>query len=150
VLVTDPDLPVLFEDPVLQLQYEVRHAYLLGVPPSQREQWPLSTFSTLPSFLDDITNQHGAVSRSQIINCVVDVVSSRITEVNSRRLRPLRDGGGADNRPIVVRSDGAVAWRANVSSGTAAARRIMWWRTPDGGIELARLATHDDTTMPER
>jgi hypothetical protein len=43
-----------------------------------------------------------------------------------------------------------VAWRANISHGTPAARRIMWWRTPAKAVELARIATHDDFEMPER
>jgi hypothetical protein len=42
-----------------------------------------------------------------------------------------------------------MAWRAAVSTGTPAARRIMWWLTPAGTIELNRLAPHDDFDMPE-
>lgn len=147
----DPSIDVqLFEDPIEQLQYEVRHAYLMGVPLSQRTEWPMMEYTVLPSFLRDLEEQNGAISRAQIVAAIVDVVSSRMNDVNSRRPRILRDGGGDDGRPIIVREDGAVAWRANISAGTPAARRIMWWRNPSGVLELTRLATHDDLDMPER
>jgi len=142
---------VLFADPCEQLSYEIRHAYLMTVPVGQREQWPLPEHcDLLDPFMEDIADQGGQVSRQQIVAALVDVLSGRMNDVNSRRPRPLREGGGHDARPIITRGDGAVAWRANVSSGTPAARRIMWWRRPDGGIEFARFAVHDDTEMPER
>jgi hypothetical protein len=147
----DPTIDVqLFEDPVEQLRYEINHAYLMTVPLSQRSQWPLAEYTMLPSFLADVESQNGALSRGQIIAAIVDIVSSRMNDVNARKPRPLREGGGDDGRPLIMRSDGAVAWRANISSGTPAARRIMWWRPPSGVIELARLATHDDVDVPER
>ncbi len=147
----DPSIDVkLFDDPEDQLRYEVMHAYLMSVPPAQRDQWPLEKYTMLPSFLADVENQNGALSRQQIVMAIVDVISSRMNDVNSRRPRPFREGGGDDGRIAIVRADGAAAWRANISHGTPAARRIMWWRTPAGGIELARIATHDDLEMPER
>lgn len=142
---------VLFADPREQLRYEVRHAYLMTVPISQREQWPLPTeYDLFDSFMHDIESQSGAVSRPQIVAAVVDVVSGRMNDVNSRRPRPLREGGGDDGRPVIGRADGAVAWRANVSHGTPAARRIMWWRRTDAVVQFARFSTHDDVEMPER
>jgi hypothetical protein len=117
------------------------------VPTSQRTQWPLEDYTVADLFLEDIQNQNGALSRGQIITAIVDIVSSRMNDVNSRKPRPLREGGGDDGRPVITRADGAVAWRANISAGTPAARRIMWWRMPSGSIELARLASHDDVDM---
>jgi hypothetical protein len=144
----DPSIDVqLFDDPREQLEYEVRHAYLMTVPTSQRTQWPLEDYTVADLFLEDIQNQNGALSRGQIITAIVDIVSSRMNDVNSRKPRPLREGGGDDGRPVITRADGAVAWRANISAGTPAARRIMWWRMPSGSIELARLASHDDVDM---
>jgi hypothetical protein len=141
----------LFEDPRAQLRYEVRHAYLMTVPISQREQWPLPPeYELFDTFMNDIESQAQAVSRQQIVAAVLDVVSGRMNDVNSRRPRPLREGGGDDGRAIITRSDGAMAWRANVSAGTPAARRIMWWRRTDNVIQLARLSTHDEFEMPER
>jgi hypothetical protein len=141
----------LFNDPREQLRYEVRHAYLFTVPISQREQWPLpEEYDLQDSFMRDLDEQSGAVSRQQIVAAVLDVVTGRMNDVNSRRPRPLREGGGDDGRPIITRYDGAVAWRANVSHGTPAARRIMWWRRTDSTVVFARFSTHDDLEMPER
>ncbi len=143
---------VLFADPREQIAYEIRHCYLMTVPLNQRTQWPEpDRFELMGSFMHDIENQSGAVSRSQIIAAIVDVASGRMNDINSRRPRPLREGGGDDGRAIITRpSDQAVAWRANISTGTPAARRIMWWRCLDGTLQFARLASHDDVEMPER
>jgi hypothetical protein len=146
----DPTINMqLFEDPVAQLKYEVRHAYLMTVPLSQRAEWPAQEYGVLLGFLDDIAAQAGQVSRAQIIEAVVDIICSRINSRHSRKPRPLLKGGGEESRPQVMRPDGALAWRANISTGPAA-RRIMWWVTPAGRIELARVATHDDFDVPER
>jgi hypothetical protein len=151
VLKEADELPVLFEDPGDQVAYEVRHAWLLSVPVSQREQWPLGDYLMLPQFLEDLKDQGGGLSRAQMIGAIVDVVSGRVADVPSRQARYFKEADGevSRGRPKLVRADGAVAWRANVSHSTPAARRIMWWRNPDGTIELARLARHDDMEMPE-
>lgn len=141
----------LFTDPEEQLRYEITHFYLHSVPPTQREQYPLNSYSFLPIFLDDLEEQASAVSRQQMLAAIVDIVCDRVWDMNSRSARAKREGGGDDSRPQVVRSfDSALAWRANVSSGTPAARRIMWWQTPGKHVELARFATHDDFDIPER
>lgn len=141
----------LFTDPEEQLRYEITHFYLHSVPPGQRKQYPLNDFTLLPVFLDDLEEQASAVSRQQMLAAIVDVVCDRVWDVNSRKARAKREGGGDETRPQVVRSsDGARAWRANVSTGTPAARRIMWWQTPGKQVELARFATHDDFDLPER
>lgn len=142
----------LFEDPVEQLRYEVRHMYLHTVSPRERTRNELDeSYVLMSSFMADLGEQEGQISRAQMLAVIVDIVCGRVWEVNSRQARPMRDGGGDDGRPQIFRaSDGALAWRANVSHGTPAARRIMWWVRPDGGVELARLATHDDVALPER
>jgi hypothetical protein len=142
-----PDVQ-LFTDPVDQLEYLVRHLYLVTVPPGQRQQYPMAEYDVMPEFMEDLEHLDGAVSLQQVITVIVDVVSGRAADVNSRKVRPFRDGGGDVGRPQIVRDDGATAWRANVSTGTPAARRIMWWVLPDGRLELARFATHDDVRMP--
>lgn len=54
------------------------------------------------------------------------------------------DGGGTAVR---IRADGAVAWRCDIKRGTVSAPRLMYWRHPDGVIELGRVATHDDMML---
>lgn len=144
----------LFSDPREQLHYEVRHAWLMTVPPSQREEWPLArAYEFSDTFMDDVRTQSAYVSRQQIVSAILDVVCGRANAMASRQVHLLRDRRGKvahGDDPVVMRSDGAMAWRAAVSTGTPAARRIMWWATPSGTIELARLAPHDDYDMPER
>lgn len=140
---------VLFDDPLEQLLYEVRHMYLHVVPPREREQYPLDIAGVLPSFLEDVDKQAHALSRQQIISVIVDVACGRARDINSRQVRPLRTSEVGAAPPVLRSSDGAQAWRANVSNVTASARRIMWWQRPGSGVELARLAVHDDLRMPE-
>lgn len=137
----------LFESPVEQLNYEIKHWYLYTVPLSQRQEWPLLNYQLGQQFTAEVDEQSKYIARGQIIAAIVDVVSGRAAEVPARKARLLRVGGGEHSRPPVVRGDGAVGWRANVSANTPAARRIMWWKLPSGNIELARLATHDDIDM---
>lgn len=137
----------LFEDSLEQLLYEIRHFYLMTVPLSQREQWPYTPFKVSTTFLNDVESQASVLSRQQIIAACVDVITGRVADVPSRQARRKREGGGDSSRPVTTRTDGAIAWRANINEGTPGARRIMWWRLPSGSIELARLAHHDDTDM---
>jgi hypothetical protein len=141
-----PDVQ-LYEDDEENWRYLVHHFYLLTVPPGQRAQYPLGTYDMSATFLRDLATLKGAVSDQQVVAAILDVVSGRAADVNSRMPRPMREGGGEESRPQIVRADGALAWRANVSQGTPAARRIMWWTLPDGTLELARLAVHDDVRM---
>jgi hypothetical protein len=51
-------------------------------------------------------------------------------------------GGGA---PQVVRyADGAKAFRVDLESSTAAARRLHYWKLPDGSVEFHSVNLHDD------
>lgn len=149
-LANDFTLPsTLFDDPEEQLRYEVRHAYLMTVPTSQRYEWPFDpTYRMLDQFLLDILDQEHVLSRRQMISVIVDVVCGKVFSTPSREAKPMRHSGGPD--PLLRSFDKAQCMRARVTANTPAARRIMWWRSPSGGIELARLATHDDIDIPER
>lgn len=145
----------LFADPEDQLRYEVRHYYLHTVPVSQRSQWPLEDYLILPSFMEDLGSPdiRNSTGKARLISAITDVVCGRVYDVNSRKTHPLASSTSlksAGNPPVTRSSDGAVAMRAAVQTGTPAARRIMWWRTPGRGVELARIATHDDMKMPEQ
>lgn len=142
----------LFPDARQQLAYEIHHLYLHLVPHAQRPMYPWTdTYTLLPTFMSDLTSHGSALSRGQMLAAIVDVISRKVWENKSRQVRALRVGRGETN-PLQVRRewDGALAWRANVSTGTPSARRIMWWVRPDGGVDLARLAIHDDYEMPEK
>jgi hypothetical protein len=140
----------LFADAMDQLRYEVTHQYLHTVAVSERDEFPMLPYVALPMFMADLDAQVAAVSRQQMLSAIVDIVTGRVWQTNSRQARAFRDGGGDETRPQITRADGSLAWRANISSGTPAARRVMWWVTPSGAVELARLTSHDDFKMPEK
>ena len=58
----------------------------------------------------------------------------------------LRVGGGA-NTAQLERSDGAKAWRCNLKS-TSGGPRLHYWALPDGTVEFASVAGHDDFSIP--
>ncbi len=138
----------LFSDPEEQLRYEVRHFYLVTTPEADRKRWPLADYKILPSFVDDVNNHAGQLSKKQILSAIVDVVTGRVYDMNSREAHPLRTG--RKSFEPLTRSDGAICMRAAVSSNTPAARRIQWWRTQGNNVELGKLAVHDDMSMPEK
>jgi hypothetical protein len=83
----------LFTDPREQLHYEVRHAWLMTVPPSQREEWPLArSYEFSDTFLDDVRTQSAYVSRQQIVSAILDVVCGRANTMASRQVFGRGDG----------------------------------------------------------
>lgn len=52
----------------------------------------------------------------------------------------ISDAGGA---PYLVRDDRATAYRVDLETNTAAARRLHYWRVPDGTEEFQRVCAHD-------
>lgn len=52
----------------------------------------------------------------------------------------ISDAGGA---PYLVRDDRATAYRVDLETNTAAARRLHYWRVPDGTEEFQRVCVHD-------
>ena len=77
------------------------------------------------------------------LKCVVDVLTDLARTLTSRRVHPLRTGAGGDDAPI-TRADGAVCYRASIEVSTASARRLHYWKLPNGRIELSRIVLHDD------
>lgn len=79
----------------------------------------------------------------KVADVVFEIVTGLATLVPSRAVHQLRTGSGG-NDPVRRRDDGAIAWRAYLQVNTPSARRIHYWVLPNGRIELARVATHDD------
>ncbi len=52
----------------------------------------------------------------------------------------ISDAGGA---PYLVRDGRATAYRVDLETNTAAARRLHYWRVPDGTEEFQRVCVHD-------
>jgi hypothetical protein len=58
-------------------------------------------------------------------------------------VHPLRENMGAESAQV-KRGDGARCFRAAIERNVAAARRLHFWRLPDGTVELSRIVVHDD------
>ena len=61
----------------------------------------------------------------------------------AREVHPKRTGPGGDDPQEIRETDGATCWRMSVEIGVAAARRVHYWKLPDGRIELHELVSHD-------
>ncbi|MGW1616765.1 hypothetical protein ACWCQZ_46745 [Streptomyces sp. NPDC002285] len=140
-----PDTAVVYADPERQFRYEVEQHWLTSVPESEREVRALAGYRLGRDWLASLEAIE-LVGRRKILDVVVDVLTGRVVDVTARRVRRMRssDGGGSAPR---VREDGAVAWRCDIKHRTASAPRLMWWKLPDGAIELGRVAPHDDMQL---
>jgi hypothetical protein len=83
------------------------------------------------------------IKEEKVADVVFEVVTGLAPQIPGREVHHLRIGAGGDN-PVRVREDGAMAWRASLQVKTPSARRLHYWILPNGDIELARVATHDD------
>lgn len=59
---------------------------------------------------------------------------------------PLRINEAGDS-PQRVSDDGARADRVSLQVNTPSARRLHFWRLPDGHIELSKVGVHDDLSI---
>ncbi len=132
----------LFGDPIEQLHHEIWISWLESTSEHDRSSFPIRDYSLGPVFLASVDAQESAISRERIISACVDVVSSRVWGMASRKPRPVREREKSPN--ALQRVDGATAYRARVQTNAPAARRILWWERPDGSPELAAVAVHDD------
>lgn len=135
----------IYTDPEQQLRYEISHAWLTTYPEADREQYPLATYRFGPDFLTSVAAIEG-VERHRLVAACVDVLTRRAWDINGRQARQMR-ATASPGSDYLTRADGAAAWRGNIQTATASARRIMWWELPDGGIELAKVGVHDDVSI---
>jgi hypothetical protein len=121
-----------------------RHAILLAwvdrIPAAEKTERPLPDYRLGNDFTDSFDGLTDTQT-TKALRCVVDILTGR-DDLAARRVHPLRtsDAGGA---PAYVRDDGAVCFRASIESNTASARRLHYWKLPDGTLELIRIVIHD-------
>lgn len=132
------ELPV-YGDPGEQFRHEVWLAYLRSVPEPERDTWELRDYR----FGVDWFATVDTAERRKVVGVVVEILTRRAGQIPGRQVRQHHDGPSGKSN-VVVRADGSTAWRANLQTHSPAARRIMWWELPDGTVELAKVATHDD------
>ena len=122
-----------------------RHAIYLAwverIPASDKVAMPLPSYALSDRFtasLTDLTSDKLA----KALRCAVDVLTGLADTSVSRRVHPLRQNEAGDSG-VTTDTDGAVCMRANIESNTASARRLHYWKRPNGSIELIRVVLHD-------
>lgn len=134
-----------FNDAERQFRFEVQLAWARRIPAAEKDARPLAAFDLGPDFLPSLDAIDG-ISRDKVVDVVVEVVTGLAVDLAGRDLHRLRvsDHGGS---PSLVRgSDGATCWRVSLQQNRPQARRLHYWQRPGGGIELSRVALHDDFT----
>jgi hypothetical protein len=123
-----------------QFRYEVYCEWVRRIPAAEKASKPLAEYVLAAGFLESVEQLEG-ISRAKIVAVVVEVLTDQVQHLAGRDVHQLRTGGGGS--PYVHRPDGATCWRVALQRDSAAARRLHYWRTPDG-YEFSRVALHDD------
>lgn len=97
-------------------------------------------------FLESVDRIEG-IDRSRIVEVIARLVSGRTDVLGCLEPHELRESAAGGAPPRVRTDDGARAFRASLQQGTAAARRLHYWRLNDGTVELAKVAYHDDMSI---
>lgn len=136
------DLVSLYPTADEAVRHSIRLAWVLRTPSSEKTDNPLPDYLIGDRFASSLGKlDQGQVTKS--IRCALDVLTGAAREMPSRRMHVLRNGDGA-GAPAVTRLDDAVCWRVNVETGAASARRLHYWKLPNGKLELSRVVLHDD------
>jgi hypothetical protein len=131
-----------FADVEQGFRYRVLTRWATRTLPSEQLERPLPDYSIGPRFLDSLSRLEG-IKEEKVADVVFEIVTGLAPQIPGREVHHLRTGTGGDD-PVRIREDGAMAWRASLQVRTPSARRIHYWILPNGGIELARVTTHDD------
>jgi hypothetical protein len=134
------ELPEVFGDAEQQFRWEVATTYLTHVPEAERAQHPLADYSLGKAFLGRLDTLP-EIPRHAILQLVVDVLCERAQDQAWRAVQPCPDQRTGRQEE---RSDGGTAWLASLQEHRRSARRLKYWRLPDGSIELDRIAGHGD------
>ncbi len=134
----------LFETPAERLRHDIYLSWVKNTPSADKARLALPLHWTAgPDFADTLYSftEPGVVSKA--LKAVAEVLTGAAERNPARELHALRVNSGGDS-PQVVRADGARCFRAAVEKNVASARRLHFWRLPDGTIELSRVVVHDD------
>lgn len=132
-----------FLDEEDQLDFEVRNAWARSVHPAEKAVYPLLDWRYGPDFFTSLAGVQG-VSRSRVVEVLVHVLTGRDAEIKALELHQLRNGMGGDDPVLVREMDQAKCWRVSLQVNSPSARRLHYWKCPDGSIELASVRLHDD------
>ena len=127
-----------------RLRHDVYLAWANNVPGSEKARQPLPPdWRAGPQFAASLYGftEPGIVAKA--LKAMVEVLTGAAERNAAREVHALRAHTGADTAQR-VREDGAKCFRAAIEQNVASARRLHFWRLPDGSIELSRVVVHDD------
>lgn len=134
------------DDAEQQLRHEIQLEWEGACTGNDRDTWPLADGYLVGPFLLPSMSTLEGITRSKIVEVCAEVLCGRAASQPSREVHPLRNGEGGD-APQRVRADGAKAYRVSLQVNTPSARRLHYWRLPDGRIELSKVGVHDDLSI---
>ena len=114
---------------------------------ADRRARPPLRFRIGPRFLTTLRELEG-IAEAKVVDVCAEVVLGVAERKAGREMHPLGDGSASEAARQRAR-DGAKAWRCALQIKTPSARRLHWWRLPDGSIEFASVNRHDDFAIPE-
>ena len=134
----------LFVSPGERLRHDLYLAWAKNVPASDKARQSLpSDWKAGPEFAASLYGftDPGVVAKA--LKAAVEVLTGTADRNTAREVHPLRATPGGDSAQL-VRADGAKCFRAAIEQNVASARRLHFWRLPDGSVELSRVVVHDD------
>jgi hypothetical protein len=112
---------------------------------SDRLTHPPVSYELGRSFLESVHHVQG-LPRPKLVESVAWLISGRSELLAKLDVHELRTSQAADAPPL-LRRDGAKAYRAALQQRTPSARRLHYWRRPDGALELSKVGLHNDLTI---
>lgn len=125
-----------------QLDFEIRVAWALRYPSTDKASHPLGRWTYAPQFFPSLDELKG-FDRGKIVDVIVEIVTGDVYRIPGRDLHELRQGKGGDD-PVRTTPHGEIYWRAALQLGAAGGRRIHFYRRKDGVIVLSSVRLHDD------
>ncbi|GGU09477.1 hypothetical protein [Nocardioides albus] len=134
--------PPVFADRERGFRHLVEAAWARRIPVGEQPTRPLPGFAIGEKFLDSVDALEG-IATDKIADVVMEVLTGLAEQSTGRELHQLRTSVGGNSAPQ-SRPDGAVCYRVSMQIHTPSARRLHFWKCPDGTIELSRVVVHDD------
>lgn len=135
----------LFRTPGERLRHDVYLAWAKNTPAVDKATQALPVvWKAGPDFAASLYSftEPGVVAKA--LKATVEVLTGAAERNPAREIHALRENAGGE-APQLRRADGAKCFRAAIEVKVAGARRLHFWRLPDGTVELSRVVVHDDT-----
>lgn len=133
-----------YSDPTEQMRWDLQRTWVEQTRPEDKARWALpDDYALGPDFCRSVDELEG-VSRERVLLVAMWILVGRPV-TDDHPLRSSKAGGA----PAVTRVEDGVEWvcrRAPLQQSSASARRLSYWRSSSGQIELSRVTLHDDLT----